>query len=488
MKKIIGIIIIIAVLSVTAYLILHIPKQGHSKLAEPTVSSFQNGSEEWLGIFIQGQRVGYSFTKIGRADTGLAVENVSQMTLLMMGAQRTLITHLFAHTDNEFTLKNFQMEIKTEGHVTMVEGIIEGTQLMLTTYSRGIPTEQVIALKEKPYFPDAIEEVIKKKNLKPGDEISIPYFDPTTQSSSTAAITVFGKETVTVLGMEKRGMRVEINYMGIQSILWLDDEYKLLKESSPAMGLEMIPLSKEEALAEIKPDETFDLLSFFSVKLDTILPDPQTLTYLKLELKDITAEGLDLNNDYQILKKADPITIELFLPHLADLPDLTIPVREHEAYLQASAYIQCTDPAIIAKAKEIVGDEKDAQKVVGRLVEGVYNFIEKNPIASLPSALDVLQTKEGDCNEHAILFTALARACGIPTKIYVGLVNLHGFAYYYHAWCAVWLGKWVPVDPTFNQYPADVGYLKLKEGEISEQANVLKVVGKLKIDVLEYSE
>jgi hypothetical protein len=100
----------------------------------------------------------------------------------------------------------------------------------------------------------------------------------------------------------------------------------------------------------------------------------------------------------------------------------------------------------------------------------------------------VLKTREGDCNEHAVLFTALARAYGIPTKIYVGLVNLQGFAYFYHAWCAVWLGAWVPVDPTFNQYPADIGHLKLKEGELSEQAKVLKVVGKLKIDVLDFKK
>ena len=81
-----------------------------------------------------------------------------------------------------------------------------------------------------------------------------------------------------------------------------------------------------------------------------------------------------------------------------------------------------------------------------------------------------------------------ARAAGIPTKIYVGLVNLEGYAYYYHAWCAVWLGTWVPVDPTFNQFPADVGHLKLKEGGIAEQAVVLKVVGKLKIKTKEYTE
>jgi hypothetical protein len=297
-----------------------------------------------------------------------------------------------------------------------------------------------------------------------------------------------GTEQVEILGEMKTGTRVEIDFMGISSILWLDEEYKLLKEASPAMGLEIIPLSKEQALAEITPDKAFDLITFFSVKLEHPIPDPERLSYLKIRMHDITAEDLDLEDDYQKLTDEPPITIESTLPQLEELPLLTLPITNNEQFLEPSAYIQCTDLRIINKAKDIVGDETNATTAAAKLVHWVYDYLEKNPTASLPSALDVLEMKKGDCNEHSILFTALARAVGLPTKIYVGLVNLYGYAYYYHAWCAVWLGKWVPVDPTFDQFPADVGHLKLKEGEIAEQAVVLKVVGKLKIEAIDYTE
>ncbi|MCK4453197.1 transglutaminase domain-containing protein [candidate division WOR-3 bacterium] len=488
MKKLIGLIIIIVVFGISIYLILKIPKSVNSNVIAEESVSIQNSSEEWLGIFLQGQRIGYSFTKISRTDTGLIVENRSQMTLIMMNTQRTLSTHVFVHTDKDYTLKNFILEIKTPGHPTKIEGKIEGTNLELTSYSQGTHHTQTITLKEKPYFPDAIEEVIKKKKMKPGDEITIPYFDPTTQSTASAMIKVFDKERVKVLDKEFVGTRIEIDYMGINSILWLDNDYKLIKESSPAMGMEMIPLSREQALAEIEPVDAFDLLSFFSVKIDKPIPDPNKLSYLKIELSNITIEGLDLTDDYQKLIEKEPIIIESYKADIATLPDLSAPISEHKEFLESSVYIQCKNSEIIAKAHEIVGNEKNAKKVVAKLVEGVHKFVKKNPTASLPSAIDVLRTKEGDCNEHSILFAALARAKGIPTKIYVGLVNLHGFAFYYHAWCAVWLGKWVPVDPTLNQFPADVGHLKLKEGEISEQAQVLKVVGKLNINVLNYQE
>ena len=487
MKRIFGYLFVAAVFVVTIFLILQIRKPVLQEAAHSVISPTVGDYEEWAGIFIHGERIGYSLTKISRADTGLTVENITRMTLIMMNQTRTLTTHVFAHTDRDYTLKDYSLELRNGGH-QRVEGKILGKQLLLTSYVQGNPYTQTIELTEKPYFPDAIEQVIKSKNLRAGEEVNIPYFDPTTQSSSTARIKMIGSEQVEVMGQTTTGTRVEINFIGINSILWLDEDYKLIKESSPAMGLEIIPLSKEQALAEITPDKAFDLITFFSVKLDEPTPNPRTLAYLKVEMHDIDHEGLDLQDDYQKVTSLTPLTIESTLPDLANLPSLSLPIQDQKEYLEPSAYIQCTDRRIVDKAKEILGNGNNATSAAAKLVTGVYNLLEKNPTASLPSALDVLQMKKGDCNEHSILFTALARAAGIPTKIYVGLVNLDGYAYYYHAWCAVWLGTWVPVDPTFNQFPADVGHLKLKEGGIAEQAVVLKVVGKLKIKTKEYTE
>ena len=404
----------------------------------------------------------------------------------MMNTETTLHSHLFAHTDTQYALQDFVIEIETEGHPMRIQGSIEGLKLDLISYSHGIPQQRTIQLTEKPYLQDAVEEIIKKKKLKPGDVLNIPYFDPITQATSTARIKVGNKEKIGVLGRETEGLRVDINYMGIDAILWIDDDYHLIKESTPAMAMEMIPMTKEQALAEIEPTDAFDLLSFFAVKLDDPLPDPVKLEALTIELNDIDTEDLDISDDYQMIIDHDPLTLEFNLPVIDSLPYLALPINEYGEYLEPTLYVQCDDPEIISEANRIIGKEKDARKAVRLLTEGVYKMIKKNPVASVPSAIDVLRTREGDCNEHSILFTALARAVGIPTKIYVGLVNLDGSAYFYHAWCAVWLGKWVPVDPTFNRFPADIGHLKFKEGELSEWAKVMKVVGKLKIKVVDY--
>jgi transglutaminase-like putative cysteine protease len=83
-----------------------------------------------------------------------------------------------------------------------------------------------------------------------------------------------------------------------------------------------------------------------------------------------------------------------------------------------------------------------------------------------------------------VLFNALARAVGIPARTVVGLVHLRG-AFYYHAWSEVWLGRWLSLDSTLDQFPADVTHIKFVEGEIDRQVDMLQLIGRLKIEVLQ---
>ena len=113
----------------------------------------------------------------------------------------------------------------------------------------------------------------------------------------------------------------------------------------------------------------------------------------------------------------------------------------------------------------------------------VHREVAKEPTVSIPNALGVLETRKGDCNEHTVLFNALARASGIPAKTVVGVVYLRG-SFYYHAWSEIWLGSWVSLDPVLNQFPADVTHIKFLEGEIDRQIDIVQLIGKLKIEVL----
>ena len=137
-----------------------------------------------------------------------------------------------------------------------------------------------------------------------------------------------------------------------------------------------------------------------------------------------------------------------------------------------------------------VANVSGARAQAERLTRHVNAILEKKPTVSLPSAREVLRTRVGDCNEHTVLYVAMARALGIPARIAVGLVSVRG-AFYYHAWPEVYLaegrgrGLWLPVDPTLNQFPADATHLRLARGGLDQQAAILPLIGRLKIEILE---
>ena len=148
--------------------------------------------------------------------------------------------------------------------------------------------------------------------------------------------------------------------------------------------------------------------------------------------------------------------------------------------------IQSDDRALVEKAREIAGSETDRRVVARKLMGWVYENVEKRPVVSVPDALAVLETKVGDCNEHAVLLTALLRAAGIPARECVGIVYTdHRF--FYHAWTEAYLGHWISMDATLNQMPTDATHIKLVHGGLEKQAELMALMGKLQLDVVDYT-
>jgi transglutaminase-like putative cysteine protease len=112
--------------------------------------------------------------------------------------------------------------------------------------------------------------------------------------------------------------------------------------------------------------------------------------------------------------------------------------------------------------------------------------VEKRPVLSVPNALETLNNLVGDCNEHAVLLAALARAAGIPAQMEAGLVYQRG-RFYYHAWNVLFIGTWITADAVMGQMPADVTHIRFVRGDADQQVDLIGVIGKVRIKVIEKS-
>ena len=146
--------------------------------------------------------------------------------------------------------------------------------------------------------------------------------------------------------------------------------------------------------------------------------------------------------------------------------------------------LQVRDIRIAMLATRIAGLDRDPRAIAEKINRWVYDSLRKAVTYSVPNALAVLQARKGDCDEHTQLFVALTRALGIPARVATGLLYVKG-KFYYHAWPEVFLRDWVAVDPTLGQFPADASHIRFALSGLSRQSEVLRLIGHLKIQVLE---
>ena len=84
----------------------------------------------------------------------------------------------------------------------------------------------------------------------------------------------------------------------------------------------------------------------------------------------------------------------------------------------------------------------------------------------------------------------MARALGIPARIAVGLVVVRRRVLLPRVARGLPRRRrrprpWLPVDPTFNQFPADATHLRLARGGLDKQAAILPLIGRLKMTILD---
>ncbi|RKX70846.1 hypothetical protein DRP53_03635 [candidate division WOR-3 bacterium] len=439
-------------------------------------------SEEWMGVYLKGKKIGYSYSRIKGTETGYEIENRIKWDLYVMGARQTINAYVSAHTDSGFQLSDFYLDFQSPAGQKRVKGSFRGKSFELSVYEGGNWRTEHRTISQPPILPEALEKLLLREGLTPGRKFHLYFFDPITQAVQEVSGEVIGKGTTRIGSEPVVATRIDLTVAGMPATLWLDDKNRMIKQET-SYGMVLIREDRAQALAEIKPEEAMDIIFLFRVKADQPIPNPRRVRYLKVVLTNLDTTGLDLEDDIQRIVATEPLTLEIDLNRARIAHPPTLPITKFKESLRPSLYIQSDDPEIIQTARKIVREEKSSMEAARLLTNWVYQNLQKRATASIPSAREVLRDRCGDCNEHAVLLAALARALGIPAKIYVGLVNL-GDAFYYHAWNGLYLGRWIPVDATYGQFPADATHIKLKEGGIEEQVKVLKVVDKITLKVV----
>lgn len=454
---------------------------------------------QWRGIYYRGEKIGFTVSQTlpiavgeGRDEDGYELQEDGQLQMALLGAHTFTTLQTRARVNRAFELQSFEFALDPGTGPIKVGGVVRDLDLHISISSGGSTRTEVRRLVDRPMLALNLVRRLADQGLTPGSIHRWNVFDPATLRNAPVTVTVGGREIVRAGNAPIPAFRVGMEFAGLNTIAWITDTGDMVREESP-LGFISVRESPERARAlAIDGRIRQDLLKASAV-VPTIehrtpqlppIDDPRNVRRLRMRVEGADLSSPDLQGAGQ---RIDGNVVEI-----VDAQRIAAgPVDSDLArYLNPEPLIESDDPDIRSAAEHAVRGAVGARARAEALTRFVNATVQKKPTVSLPSAREVLRTRIGDCNEHTALFVAMSRSIGIPARIAVGLAYVRG-AFYYHAWPEIYLneggsrGLWLPVDPTFNQFPADATHFRLARGGLDKQAAIVPFIGRVKIALVD---
>jgi Transglutaminase-like superfamily len=439
-----------------------------STLPEIAVRAGSDEVVDWFGVYQNDRKIGHARRLEHRGPNGWVFEDESQLVLAMLGEPQTITTTLHAETDADFGLRRFKFVLVSPAATFAASGESDGMTLDVRYGSDGRSEVLSLPLDEPVHLASALRPRLAVAWPEAGARFTHRVLSPTSLRYEPVTVVVEGRETID--GVET--LRITEESQGLVARAWIDRGGRALREEA-ALGFVLRREPAEVAKTGIADDARVDLATTARVPFDGTIAEPRTLGRLVLRVGGAAAARIpDAPPRQHIEGDLVQITRE------APTPGNVAADEDIERYLKPSPFVESDDSGLAARARSIVGSATAPREKVQRILDWVSANVEREPSLTMPSARDVLRTRRGDCNEHAVLVAALARAAGVPARIVAGLAYA-GDGFYYHAWNEVWLGGWVSVDGVFKQMPVDATHVKLLEGGPERHVQLAEVVGRL---------
>ncbi len=420
---------------------------------------------------MQGDRqVGFASSTIDTANTTVTENDYFVVEVPSGSAMRRTTSRTNVTLSRSLHLTQFNLSLEAAAPAEMT-GRVDGDSVLVVRSSASRKWEMSRVPFAEPLLLPTLVPLVVGLAEKPsiGKRYVLPVFDPTTKTAMHVGYTIRAESLFVVADSAVldstvsppvwRGTRpdtvrawevtpdsgVTIGFSG-----WVDEQGRIVATSQLGFTLRRQPY--ELAFRNWQNDPSAHAADAGIVVPMTALAAGKTP---KAHLDSMTI----------LLDNVDP-KLKLRLAGVGQrvLRDTVFVAMAPDTLLASAAPLRpLPNSAIWRQAVAIAGENPERAVAAQRLLAWVHDSIHARVPTGAPTAMEVLQTRAGDCNEFAEVFVALARSRGLPARLVTGLLYVDG-KFYYHVWAELQLKDWVPVDPMLGQFPADAAHLRLMQG------------------------
>jgi len=339
------------------------------------------------------------------------------------------------------------------------KGVVTGDIMTVTSSLDGVEKTHTV-----PAPAVTLEDEIASLRLilgdpQPGTTLITRGYSLEKGKVTTNTLTIRNKRTLLQNGVETvvyDGERVSHEDGTLTSILF----------DGTGNALQMTFLRKRRWEMRLEPEETARNLKIvelagYTIHLKGRMP-PFAAKRLRLKIAGLEQEQIVADSRQQFEKMNDGTWQVTLTQDSWPAQPAILPVKDPELaeFLKPTGRYQSDAPEIVAKARQIVGENNDSAKVAQAICTWVYANLRADG-NDVDDALGALRRGAAGCKGDTALFVALCRAAGLPARGVVGVAYapiIEGFGA--HAWAEVYVGKWIAVDPAWGQPIATTARIK----------------------------
>jgi hypothetical protein len=444
---------------------------------------------DWFGVYLKGKKVGYQTStrkKVGEgADIRYIEETRTSMKLVSLGQK----SKLDSTETTEFEARppyRLRRAERTESDGTVVQEIRcvatdKGFDVTLTT---GKETRRKHVPAPDFTLEDALgSDVWLRRGPKPGEKITVRELDIEELKTELVTDTLVATKTSLAHG-------VEVIYHELETLMHKVNLKGLVRSDVKANVLSatfagVFELRRESEADAKNTEYSADVFVLGMAKIDKKLGRTKKVAGLVVDVPAKEAAFLkSASRQKAVANPPGGVTLKIGKAH-ADLVKAT--AAEIEENLAETTAYPIGLPKVKALARRAVGDAETTEEKVRRLVKFVHHYVKPSLAAGVPRLQDLIERKSGDCKSYALLFTALARAAGVPARELGGLLYMGDDvkAFGGHAWNEVVIdGFWVPIDASLNEAELDAAHISFGDDR-DATANLLNTLGKLSFRLVE---
>ena len=447
-------------------------------------------AEYWNGIVFNGAKIGFSHLRIAPAAEApgqFEVESRVVFALRFLGLEKKFQLHSRDVVRADLTLVRFAADADMDGNKLSLAGAHDGRTLRVVITSGDQVTRQQLTV-DGPLYPTSVLYLYPVLHgLAIGRQHRYTVYDTELQQLAAVEQDVLAYERSRLF--DGPAFRIETRMHGHSTTTWVNARglpvFELALDGVLIAALENEQAAKRYLVAaSLNKQDT--LLDFSLVRLERPITHPYERATLTVALSGTGGIALPAPEARQ---RCAPRGAEIVceLRRIAPRDRTAASAVDVAKYLEPTLAAPSVHPRIVQTAATVAGEAPTPLATVQRLLDWIQHHVAKEPV-DVFSALDVLDRRKAECQGHTYLYTALARARSIPTRVVNGLTYSQAHqGFLYHTWAESWLAdEWIAVDPTFGQIGVDATHIKLLEGETP--ANLLplvELVGRIRLRVIE---